>query len=69
MAKGLTNFFRKRRIRSASSSGEEMSTSPELQKLREVGTSFDDNDAHVDETNDDIVMEATKLHSYKARQA
>lgn len=58
MAEGLSNFFRKRRIRSSSSSSEEISTSPELKKLREVGTSFDDNDAHVEETNDDVVMEA-----------
>ena len=58
MAEGLSNFFRKRRIRSSSSSGEEISTSPELRKLREVGTSFDDNDAHVEETNNDTVMEA-----------
>lgn len=58
MAEGLSNFFRKRRIRSSSSSGEEISTSPELRKLREVGTSFDDNDMHVEETNNNIVMEA-----------
>ena len=75
MAEGLSKFFRKRRIRSSSSSGEEISTSPEFKKLREVGTSFVDNDACVEETNDDVVMEAlekdwrhfraTKLHSYK----
>ncbi|XP_068739303.1 GRIP and coiled-coil domain-containing protein-like [Montipora capricornis] len=58
MAEGLSNFFRKSRIRSSSSSGEEISTSPELKKLREAGTSFDDNDAHVEKTNDDVLMEA-----------
>ena len=34
-----------------------MSISPELKKLRDAGTSFV-NDAHVEETNDDVVMEA-----------
>ena len=58
MAEGLSNFFRKRRTRSSSSSGKEISTSPELKKLREVGTSSDDNDTHMEETNEDVVMEA-----------
>ncbi|KAL9964779.1 hypothetical protein ACROYT_G028464 [Oculina patagonica] len=59
MAEGIAKYLRKRRNRSSASSGEETVTSPELKRLKDTETIFDNKNDDVEETNNvDVDMEA-----------